>query len=79
MKIVRIRVPSRWYAGDAGWDMAVAEFKTGPGPCGLTVTSLAFEVSENALHITQQHENAGPKWFIYPLAQLTGRIEVATA
>jgi hypothetical protein len=78
MTIARITVPAAW--GPTHTRRAeIAEFKLGPGPCGLTVTSIDAQLSEGCLSIIQLHSDGPAKHFIYPLSQLTGRIEAEMA
>jgi hypothetical protein len=74
MTLKLIRFPASWSQQGTFRD-EVAEFRLGKGPCGLTVTRLDYEVADGCLHILQEHAGHPPKRFVYPLAQLTGRIE----
>jgi hypothetical protein len=71
-----IRFPASWHDSAGTFRNEIAEFKLGQGPCGLTVSALSYSVADGTLVIEQRHVEGGPKTFIYPLAQLTGRIEV---
>ncbi|WP_375292286.1 hypothetical protein [Sphingomonas melonis] len=73
--IASIRIPSRFHQ-PKGWRYEVAVFSLGPGPCGLTVTRLRARMEPQALVIRQEHREAPPKTFVYPLDQLTGRVEI---
>lgn len=76
MTYARITVPARWTEPSGGARHTPAVFTLGEGPCGLTVTSLDFEIADRCLYIWQRHSDGPDKRFIYPLAQLTGRVEV---
>lgn len=70
-----IRFPAAFWSGH--YRTEVSEFKLGPGPCGLTVTALLFQVDDGALTIVQHHaEDVPAKRFVYPLATIAGRVEI---
>lgn len=76
--ITRILVPAAWvHEGMPRLDRA--EFALGPGPCGKTVTRLAFKIDDACAWVLQEHEDETFKRFVYPLTQLHGRIEVEYA
>jgi len=78
MNITRILVPADWvHEGHLRRDRA--EFTLGPGPCGKTVTRLDFTIDNACAWVLQVHEDGTFKRFVYPLAQLTGRVEVEYA
>lgn len=51
------------------------EFKTGPGPCGKTVTHFATSRDERTLTIHQHHTDESSKSFEYRLSDIDGRIQ----
>lgn len=51
------------------------EFKTGPGPCGKTVTYFTTNRDDRHLTITQKHTDGSHKKFIYRLSDIDGRIQ----
>lgn len=51
------------------------EFKTGPGPCGKTVTHFATSRTERELTIHQHHTDGSQKDFEYRLSDIDGRIQ----
>lgn len=74
--IARVRFPASWRDGAGGQHCGLADFRLGKGPCGLTVDTLSVRLAEGCLTIEQTHVDGPPKTFIYPLDQLTGRVEV---
>jgi hypothetical protein len=74
MIVKSLRFPASWSQDGIPRD-EVAEFRLGLGPCGRTVTRLGYEIGDGCLHILQEHSDAPQKRFVYPLSQLTGRIE----
>ena len=77
--ITRIRVPARFQIDDAGPTVAVATFALGMGPCGREVTALSLDADTAMLSIVQRHADGSTVAFLYPLAQITGRVEVTNA
>lgn len=78
MHISRILVPADWvHEGQPRNDRA--EFKLGLGSCGLVVRRLTLTVDKGCIQIVQKHDGAPPKVFLYPLAQLHGRVEIEYA
>lgn len=51
------------------------EFKTGPGPCGKTVTHFTTSRTERELTIHQHHTDGSQKDFEYRLSDIDGRIK----
>ncbi|UES35514.1 hypothetical protein eKKP3263_000025 [Enterobacter phage KKP_3263] len=51
------------------------EFKTGPGPCGKTVTHFTTSRTERELTIHQHHSDGSQKDFEYRLSDIDGRIQ----
>lgn len=51
------------------------EFKTGPGPCGKTVTHFTTSRTERELTIHQHHTDGSSKSFEYRLSDIDGRIQ----
>lgn len=51
------------------------EFKTGPGPCGKTVTHFTTSRDELTLTIHQHHTDESSKSFEYRLSDIDGRIQ----
>lgn len=51
------------------------EFKTGPGPCGKTVTHFTTSRTERTLTIHQHHTDGSQKDFEYRLSDIEGRIQ----
>lgn len=51
------------------------EFKTGPGPCGKTVTHFDVSRTERELTIHQHHTDGSQKDFEYRLSDIDGRIQ----
>lgn len=51
------------------------EFKTGPGPCGKTVTHFTTSRTERDLTIHQHHTDGSQKDFEYRLSDIDGRIQ----
>lgn len=51
------------------------EFKTGPGPCGKTVTHFTTSRDERTLTIHQHHTDESSKSFEYRLSDIDGRIQ----
>ena len=51
------------------------EFKTGPGPCGKTVTHFTISRDERTLTIHQHHTDESSKSFEYRLSDIDGRIQ----
>lgn len=51
------------------------EFKTGPGPCGKTVTHFTTSRTERNLTIHQHHTDGSQKDFEYRLSDIDGRIQ----
>lgn len=51
------------------------EFKTGPGPCGKTVTHFTISRTERTLTIHQHHTDDSEKDFEYRLGDIDGRIQ----
>lgn len=51
------------------------EFKTGPGPCGKTVTHFTTSRTERELTIHQHHMDGSQKDFEYRLSDIDGRIQ----
>lgn len=51
------------------------EFKTGPGPCGKTVTYFTTTRDDRHLTIIQKHTDGSHKKFIYRLSDIDGRIQ----
>lgn len=51
------------------------EFKTGPGPCGKTVTYFTTTRDDRNLTIIQKHTDGSHKKFIYRLSDIDGRIQ----
>lgn len=51
------------------------EFKTGPGPCGKTVTYFTTTRDDRHLTIVQKHTDGSHKKFIYRLSDIDGRIQ----
>ena len=51
------------------------EFKTGPGPCGKTVTHFTMSWTERWLTIHQHHTDDSQKDFAYRLSDIDGRIQ----
>uniref|UniRef100_A0AAU8GDI5 Uncharacterized protein n=3 Tax=unclassified Kayfunavirus TaxID=2749939 RepID=A0AAU8GDI5_9CAUD len=51
------------------------EFKTGPGPCGKTVTHFTTSRTERELTIHQHHTDGSSKAFEYRLSDIDGRIQ----
>ncbi|WKV24209.1 hypothetical protein LET1_00008 [Pectobacterium phage LET1] len=51
------------------------EFKTGPGPCGKTVTYFTTARDDRHLTIIQKHTDGSNKKFIYRLSDIDGRIQ----
>lgn len=51
------------------------EFKTGPGPCGKTVTHFDTSRTERTLTIHQYHTDGSQKDFEYRLGDIDGRIQ----
>lgn len=51
------------------------EFKTGPGPCGKTVTHFTTSRDERTLTIHQHHTDESSKSFEYRLGDIDGRIQ----
>ncbi|WBF69765.1 hypothetical protein SFP21A_023 [Shigella phage SFP21A] len=51
------------------------EFKTGPGPCGKTVTHFTTSRDERTLTIHQHHTDGSSKSFEYRLSDIDGRIQ----
>lgn len=51
------------------------EFKTGPGPCGKTVTHFTTSRTERELTIHQHHTDGSQKDFEYRLSDIDGRIQ----
>lgn len=51
------------------------EFKTGPGPCGKTVTHFTMSRDERILTIHQHHTDESSKSFEYRLSDIDGRIQ----
>lgn len=51
------------------------EFKTGPGPCGKTVTHFNTSRTERTLTIHQHHTDGSQKDFEYRLSDIDGRIQ----
>lgn len=51
------------------------EFKTGPGPCGKTVTHFTMSWTERSLTIHQHHTDGSQKDFVYRLSDIDGRIQ----
>lgn len=51
------------------------EFKTGPGPCGKTVTHFSTSRTERELTIHQHHTDGSQKDFEYRLSDIDGRIQ----
>ncbi|UIW12519.1 MAG: hypothetical protein [Enterobacter phage ENC2-2_a] len=51
------------------------EFKTGPGPCGKTVTHFTTSRTERELTIHQHHTDGSQKDFEYLLSDIDGRIQ----
>jgi hypothetical protein len=74
--ILSIKVPASWVDHTGTGRLDPAEFTLGPGPCGLTVTRLQAKVADGCFVVKQSHQDGPPKVFIYPLAQLVGRVEV---
>jgi hypothetical protein len=78
MTITRILVPAAWvHEGAPRNDRA--EFKLGKGPCGLSVEKLSYRIKNGCLYILQGHTDSTSKVFVYPLAQLHGRVEIEYA
>ena len=50
-------------------------FKTGPGPCGKTVTHFTTSRTERELTIHQHHTDGSSKSFEYRLSDIDGRIQ----
>lgn len=50
-------------------------FKTGPGPCGKTVTHFTTSRTERTLTIHQHHSDGSQKDFEYRLSDIDGRIQ----
>lgn len=73
--IAAIKVPAG-FTLDGAYRNEVAIFRLGLGPCGLTVRRLRARLDPQALVIRQYHVEAPPKTFVYPLGQLTGRVEI---
>lgn len=51
------------------------EFKTGPGPCGKTITHFTTSRTERELTIHQHHTDGSRKDFEYRLSDIDGRIQ----
>lgn len=51
------------------------EFKTGPGPCGKTVTHFTTSRTERTLTIHQHHTDGSQKSFEYRMSDIDGRIQ----
>lgn len=51
------------------------EFKTGPGPCGKTVTYFTTTRDDRHLTIIQKHTDGSHKKFTYRLSDIDGRIQ----
>jgi hypothetical protein len=73
--VKRIIVPAT-FQKDGAWNHKPAVFELGLGSCGLVVTALAWEVGDGCLYVLQTHNDGTFKHFVYPLGQLTGRVEV---
>lgn len=73
-----VKLPAQWLDGDA-IRRETAMFQLGPGPCGRIVSELGVVMAAESVSVFQQHDDGSRKVFIYPLGQLTGRIEVEAA
>ena len=74
--ITSIKVPARFTIGAEGERTDVAHFTLGPGPCGKDVLVLVVEYDAAGITIAQGHTDGTVAVFIYPMASLTGRVEV---
>jgi hypothetical protein len=75
-RVTSVRVPARFTLHDVVPTVAVAEFRLGWGPCQRNVTSLRVEYRSAFVLIIQRHDDGTTVEFAYPIAQLTGRVEV---
>lgn len=77
-KITRIRIPCRWRVDAVHIHCDVADFKLGRGPCGKNAVTLLCDITPDFVHVTQICETGvmERKDFYYPMAQITGRIEI---
>jgi hypothetical protein len=73
--VTSIRVPAA-YEGSAARMNAIAEFRLGWGRCGRVVSMLDIQYRPGVAIVFQQHDDGTIVEFVYPLEQLTGRIEV---
>lgn len=76
--INRIRIPSQWLDDTGRQHTRVADFQLGLGSCGKVVKTLACELTtyDGAFVVTQRTDDHEVKTFIYPMATITGRIEI---
>ena len=78
MKITRIRIPARFQVDDRSQErIEQADFKLGVGPCGKEVTKIAADQNVPGYFcVSQTHRDGSIKAFLYPVATLTGRVEL---
>lgn len=71
----RIRIPATWHNGDKYID-GVADFGLGVGCCGKNVVFLDCGFGANYVKVTQITDDGESKDFYYPIATITGRVEI---
>ncbi len=76
-RITRIRIPATFFLDGKRRD-EVADFTLGAGPCGKEATTLAINLQDNFVIVTQETRCGESKEFLYRTADLIGRIEVTT-
>lgn len=81
MAISLVRVPAKWeYCYSESYkpvyNVAVAEFKLGLGPCGKVVRSIYATIDAAGVRVIQHCEDGERKTFFYPMHTLTGRVEI---
>jgi hypothetical protein len=80
MILTRIRIPSSFTISNQPTRFETADFRLGLGPCGKEVVELACEPSTpDGFVVTQRTADGETKAFIYPVFQLTGRVEMTYA
>lgn len=81
-RIQSVKFPSRWRSKYDLEGTGIAEFKLGPGPCGLTVTRIfAWWSANGSLFTVRQHCADGYEFkdFTYRASDITGRVEIEYA
>lgn len=78
MVVQRIRIPSHWRISRSPQLTAsgVADFCLGIGPCGKNVVHLDCKLSPDYVMVIQVTDDGESKDFYYPIATITGRVEI---